>query len=193
MLEGSENLVYHSSSTEGLERLEPKKSTHDKVWVYATKDIPTSAMFIGRNYDLICQVGVYDGKPGLYERFEGALEYAYADQAGSIYVLNGKTFEDGKTSWEAEVVSEVSVDVLREISVENALDFLLKLEKEGKLKIYKYPNIPEGRPGDKSDLVDRVIQWVDNAESQVLKDVRRFHSDIIKDIRGPLKKKGIII
>jgi hypothetical protein len=193
MLDNSEDFVYHSSSNSGLDRLKPRKSTHKEMWVYGTKDIPTSAMFIGRNYDLICQVGVYEGKPGLYERFEGALEYAYADQAGSIYVLSGETFQEGKTSWKSEVVSEVPVNILKEIPVENALDFLLELEREGKLTIYRYPNIPEGRPKDKGDLVERVIQWVDDPESQVLKDVKRFHKDLLEDIREPLRKKGVII
>jgi len=98
--------VYHSSKTQGLKIIEPHFSTHNKRWVYATKNIATSAMFLGDNDDFICQI--YHGENGIplmCERFEGAFDLAYKNKAGSIYVLNGKNFKEGQTTWPDDMVS----------------------------------------------------------------------------------------
>lgn len=171
------NPVYHSSSTKGLRKLEPRISTHKQPWVYATKDLATSAMFIGRNYDLICQIGV-DRKPYIYERFEGALEYGFANQSGSIYMLDGSLFKEGKTSFSAEVVSEVPVDVIDEIPVDNVLDFLFQLEREGKLAIYRYPNTPDGLTNDKEDVIERVVSWTSGPDSPVIEMALKLNFEI---------------
>lgn len=188
------NNVYHSSRVKGLKKIEPRISTHKQPWVYATKDLATSAMFIGRNYDLICQTGVdRNGKPYIYERFPNALEYGFKNQTGSIYVLDGSSFKSDKTSWSAEVVSEVSVDVLKEISIDNALGYLFQLEKEGKLTIYRYPNTPDGIIKNKEDVIDKVVNWTSKSDSPILDDVRKFHPDILEEVRKRLKAKGIVI
>src|SRR3989344_3841888 len=95
--------VYHASNTKGLKRLEPRESTHQKPWVYATKEIATSVMFLGDNFDFICQTDLNRGIPEITEQFEGALEHAYKDKSGVIYKLPTDTFEEGKTSWSGEV------------------------------------------------------------------------------------------
>ncbi|MBD3329274.1 hypothetical protein GF357_02155 [Candidatus Dojkabacteria bacterium] len=183
--------VYHSSHIKGLKKLEPKESTHGEKWVYATKDIPTSAMFIGKNYDLINQIGTWKGVPSIYERFKGALKYAYKGQSGSIYVLDGKTFEEGKTSWSAEVISTQPVEVIEEIHIEDAYEYLQKLHNEGKIKIYEYPNTPRGGLENKEDIIKRVVEWTKSADSPILDDVRKFHSDVYEEICKRLEGKGI--
>ncbi len=57
----NQEFVYHASKAKGLKKLEPRKSTHKKPWVYATKDITTSAMFLGDNYDFIVQTHLNKG------------------------------------------------------------------------------------------------------------------------------------
>ena len=47
--------VYHSSKVRGLKVLEPRPSTHKTPFVYTTKDIATTAMYLGDNFDFICQ------------------------------------------------------------------------------------------------------------------------------------------
>lgn len=108
-----ENVVFHASKTEGLKTLEPREGTHKKKWVYATRDIAFSAMFLGENFDFVCQTGTENGKPCIYEQFQGALELAYAGQKGVIYTLDGKHFKSGQTSWSGEVVSEKAALVLK--------------------------------------------------------------------------------
>lgn len=188
------NIVYHSSREKGLKKLEPYVKTYKEPRVYATKNLATSALFVGKNYDLICQIGVgEDSKPYVYERFPKALEYAFENQSGSIYVLDGSSFEGGKTFWVGEVVSEVPVEVLKEINIDNSLEYLFKLEKEGKLSIYRYPNTPDGKIKDKEDIIERVFDWVSGPDSPVLEDVRRFHPDILEEVRERLMMKGVEI
>lgn len=92
----NQEYVYHASKGRGLKVLEPKLSTHKVLWVYATKDIVTAALFLGHNFDFICQVGALGERPFIWERFEGAFDLAYKDKKGSIYYLKPDTFKEGK-------------------------------------------------------------------------------------------------
>lgn len=185
------NLVFHASSQRGLKVIEPKESTHKKAWVYATKDISTSALFMGNNFDFICQTGIESGKPYIFERFAGALDLAYKDKRGSIYKLNGTNFKAGHTSWSAELVSERPENVIEEISISDVLKFLYQLEMKGKLKIYQYPKTPTHVPNDKSDLVKKAVQWTIDFGNKTLDDVKKYHPDILNRVLEELKKKNV--
>jgi len=178
----NEKIVYHASKTHGLITLQPKESTHRQKWLYATKNIATSAMFLGKNFDFICQTGTENGKPYVYEQFKGALEHAYTGQTGSIYKLDGKNFKSGRTSWSAEVVSETAVSVLEEINIKDSLKFLFDLQKEDKLKIYRYPNRPKNAPKDKSDIINKAAQWTIDLGENVLEQVKKYHPDILPKV-----------
>lgn len=184
--------VYHCSLKSGLKKLTPKPSTHKTPWVYATKDIAISAMFLGDNGDFICQTGIYNGIPQIYERFKGAFDYAYNNKKGSIYVLDGKNFKEGMTTWSAEVVSEFEEQVLEEIAVENVEQFLLKLQKEGKLKIYFYPEVPPYAPKDKSDVIERAVKWTKDFGEHTLGQIEKFHPDILDKVIEALKEQDYV-
>jgi len=181
------DFVYHASKNRGLKIIKPRESTHKQRWVYATKDIITSAMFLGNNSDFICQTGVENGKPCIYEQFKGALEHAYAGQQGSIYKVDGKNFKSDQTSWSAEVVSDKAQVVLEEIKIEDSLKFLLKLEKEDKLKIYKYPNKPPHAPKDKGDIIKKAVQWTFDFGESTLDQVKKYHPDVLPEVLKRLK------
>ncbi|MDD4381770.1 MAG: hypothetical protein PHE21_00265 [Candidatus Dojkabacteria bacterium] len=66
----NQEYVYHSSKVSGLKVLEPRSSTHKTPWVYATKDIATTAMYLEDNFDFICQTGFSKDKPYIWERFK---------------------------------------------------------------------------------------------------------------------------
>lgn len=139
-------------------------------------------MFLGNNFDFMCQAGIDRGKPYIYEQFEGALEHAYAGQKGSIYKLDGNSFKDGQTSWSAEVVSEKAEPGIEEISVEDSLKFLFDLEKEGRLKIYRYPDRPKNRPKDKSDIINKAAQWTIELGESTLEQVKKYHPDVLPKV-----------
>ncbi len=181
--------VYHSSKISGLKVLEPKISTHKKPWVYATKDIATAAMFLGDNFDFICQTGL-EPIPFIWERFEGAFDLAYRNKAGSIYILDGTNFKEDQTSWSGDLVSEQEEKVKKEIVVDNVEEFLKKLAKEKKLNIYFYPDQPEDTPTDKSDIIERAVDWTINLGEETLDEVKKYHPDVLEKVLKQLHDKG---
>lgn len=74
--------------------------------------------------------------------------------SSSIYSLSDETFKDIYTGFE-EVVSEIGVDVVNEEYCENVYEGLLQAEREGLVKIYRYPNKPVGFKYDGSDILDK--------------------------------------
>jgi hypothetical protein len=174
--------VYHGSNISALKLIKPRKSTHRHEWVYATQELATSALFMGKHSDFICQIGIFNGSLYIFERFEGALKYAYQGYSGSIYKLSGENFKSGQTTWSAELVSDRNEPVLEEIMVEDALEFLIKLEKQGKFKIYRYPNKPECAPQDKSDLIEKAAKWTIEVGDSILDQVKKYHPDILEKV-----------
>ena len=131
-----ENFVYHSSKIQGLRVIEPHFGTHNKCWVYATKEIATAAMFLGDNDDLICQIySNKNGVPFICERFEGALDLAYKNKTGSIYP----------------------------------------------------PNV---QPSDKSDVIQRGIDWTINFGEDTLDEIEKYHPDVLPRVLNGLKEKN---
>jgi hypothetical protein len=153
--------VFHASSIHGLTSIEPRRSTHGKSWVYATNEIGVVAAYLGRWSDLDFNQSIDDNNiPVLVERYPGALVKAYKNQSGSIYLLPNEIFSSGKTSFSGEVVSDKSSPVIGEIIIKDAYEFLLDLQRQGKIQIYLYPNRPSFIPKDDSDLIRKVIDSI---------------------------------
>ena len=150
-------MVYHGSKEHGLKRLEPRKSTHG-VYVYATPEKVLALHFSGRcGDDLTYEIGHFgpdkNGPWELVENVPGAFEKMYSNRS-SIYSFSDETFKDIHTGFE-EVVSEEPVDVIEEEYCENVYEGLLKAEREGLIKIYRYPNKPEGLKKDGTYILDK--------------------------------------
>ncbi len=150
-------IVYHGSKEHGLKRLEPRESTHG-VYVYATPEKFLALHFSGRcGDDLTYDIGHFDAdKTGpwqLVENIPGAFEKMYSNSS-SLYSFSDETFKDINTGFN-EVVSEVGVDVINEEYCENVYEGILEAEKEGLVKIYRYPNKPEGLKQDGSYILDK--------------------------------------
>ena len=150
-------MLYHGSREHGIRRLEPKKSTHG-VYVYATPKKILALIFSGRcGDDLTCDIGHFNtdknGPWELVENIPGAFEKMFSNSS-SIYSFSDDTFKDINTGFE-EVVSKVGVDVVDEEHYENVYEELLQAEKEGLIKIYRYPDKPVGFKQDGSDILDK--------------------------------------
>lgn len=150
-------IVYHGSKESGLKRLEPRKSTHG-THVYATPEKVLALHFSKRcGDDLVYDIGHFsvekDGPWELIENVPGAFDKMYSNSS-SIYTLPKETFKDLHTGF-CEIVSEVSVDVISEEYCNNVWEGILKAEKEGLIKIYRYPNKPTGFKHDGSDILDK--------------------------------------
>lgn len=90
--------------------------------------------------------------------------------SGYIYKLDASNFKSGQTGWSAEVVSDKDEEVVEVEYIENVYDELIKLNKEGLIKLYLYPDKPNRIPQDNSDLIPKVIKWQKNGF-----DVNRFY------------------
>ena len=148
-------IVYHGSKEHGIKRIEPRTSTHG-TYVYATPEKVLALNFSGRcGDDLTYDIGRLDnnGPWELVENIPGAFEKMFANSS-SIYSFSDETFKNIHTGFE-EVVSEVAVDVINEEFCENVYDALLEAEKEGLVKIYRYPNKPNWMKQDGSNILDK--------------------------------------
>lgn len=92
------------------------------------------------------------------------------DCSGYIYKLDATNFKSGQTSWTAELVSDKEEKVIETIYIENVYKELIKLNEEGLIKIYLYPERPNRIPNDNSDLIYKVIKWQKNGF-----DINKFY------------------
>ena len=114
-----------------------------------------------------------------FERYKNAFIEGFVGFSGSIYTPSGRNFQGNKTSWSAEVVSEYKEKVIEELQVEDTAQFLLNLEKQGKIKIYFFPNLPTGVPIDKSDIISRAVKWTIDFGEDTLDRLEKYHPDIL--------------
>lgn len=156
------NYVYHGSSISGLKSLKPSKSTHNKLWVYASKTREAAVIFISnKGSDLYYDLSSNNDLIELTERKEGMFENIF-NVSGSIYYLNPDNFIDNQTGWSMEVVSDKEVNIIKEEHIDNVYDEIIKLSNEGRIKLYLYPERPDRIPLDNNDLIPRVKRWEKN-------------------------------
>lgn len=150
--------LYHGSSQTGITRLEPHKSTHGN-FVYATPYKELAIIFSARCGD-DCTYALYrngENEPWIIiERIPEAFNTMF-NNSSSIYTLDDTTFKDIHTGF-AEVVSEVGVNTNSEEHFDSVYDAIKKLENEGKIQLYTYPDKPKDIPMDSSDLIDKQIR-----------------------------------
>ena len=149
--------LYHGSFIRGLKKLEPRNSTHGK-YVYATPTKELALHFSKRCGDDLTY-SLYRtnrNEPyNLVERIPYGFETMYSNSS-SLYTINDDGFKDVHTGFD-EVVSDKSVDVISEEYIENVYEEIQKLEKNGVVKLYHYPNKPKDIPQDNSDLIDKIL------------------------------------
>ena len=153
--------VYHGSSNRGLKRIEPHKSTHG-CYVYATPEKFLAIHFSKRCGDDLTYEIMRPDKDGkgpfiLVENIPGAFDKMYANES-SIYTLPADTFKDINTGFE-ELVSTEVVNVISEEYCENVYQAILNAEKDGLVKIYRYPNKPDYLKEDGSYILDKIRSY----------------------------------
>lgn len=163
-------IIYHGSSTRGLTRLEPHKSTHGN-YLYATKYKELAIIFSARCGD-DCTYALYrnnnDEPWTLVERIPEAFNTMFSNSA-SIYTLDDSTFKDINTGF-SELVSNVGVNTISEEYIENVYDKIKALEQNGLVKLYTYPNKPKEIPTDNSDLIDKEIRQNERENKSITRE-----------------------
>lgn len=84
------------------------------------------------------------------------------------------------------MVSPKPMVPLQEIRVEDAAEYLLGLEREGKLLIVRYPEKIAGIPVDDEDLVVRAVVWYRRFGPSVLRELRHYHPHLLERVEKAL-------
>lgn len=181
--------VYHSSGEKGLKKIESRVGTHKKKWVYATKDILTSAIFLAKWGDFQLAFGrVNNGLPTITERYKGAFDEVYDGKSGSVYKLKADNFMENMTSWDEEVVSEKSEEVIEETTINDIKKYLLDKEKGGELIINYYPE-RQGIPDDDQDLVEKAVLFSRiNNKNYTETLIKYHHLELVERYKELLEK-----
>lgn len=153
--------VYHGSSIPNLKIIKPNESSHMKSWIYACTSKAISTIFLSSvGNDLYYSLSG-DGVSfpvELVERKKGMLKEIF-NCSGYIYKLDASNFKSGQTGWSAEMVSDREEKVVDVTYVENVYNELIKLNDDGIIKLYLYPERPSRIPLDNSDLIFKIIRW----------------------------------
>ncbi len=181
------NIVYHGSDNGNLEIIRANISTHQKKCIYASENKVVAMLFMGKGMGDLDTVKLYDNEiPILVERREGLLEKIY-NKPGYIYVLDATTFNHYEYLWEPEVISfEKALKPIKKVYYDNILNALIKEERNGNIKIYRYPNRPNYIPLDNSDLIDRYIsfekQGIEHAVDNLLEVYPEFKDKVLEKL-----------
>lgn len=179
-------MLYHVSPTSGLKKLEPRKSTHGKAYVYAVENRVTGLLFGAKQDDFDLMIFTDEhGVPVVYECYPNALEHIYRGKTCSIYCIDGAGFQKGKTSWDAELVCEQTVPVLEELVVKDLYQRLLEEESNGSLELHRYTHDSAYKKKIAGHIVDRLIRFEIDLEHCEEKD-RRFatcYKEIVRALR----------
>ena len=154
---------YHCSTVSGLKVLEPRKpESFDKpARVYMTSLLPMALMYGVRNWEYTYG---YTKEKEIYfdEYFSDALKALYRGKPASLYICQPESMETTRIPNEA--VSDGPVKILEEIPIPDVYEALLEQERQGNLRIIRYPEQSE-----------RMLNWVRKTETEVIleKDMLR--------------------
>ena len=186
--------LYHVSHVADLKILKPRVSTHGKSYVYATKNL-TVALLFGSEKAMGDLDGIYGGgtercKPFFYEAFPGAFKRRFEDTSCYIYEVDPTDFEEGKTSYSAEVVSEKPVKVLNCTKVDNLYEKLLELSKQGEIDLRFYDkDDPKYVEMIEQHLKDRIVRFgiLEDKEAYRYKFCTWYYPHIIGELEEKVK------
>ena len=115
------------------------------------------------------------------ERKEGILDKWYSGVSGSLYSLSPSDFRRDESIGEHEFISSRPVRVVEETRVSDAKDFLVNLERQGKLRIIGYRDRRKMFPDD-SDLVKMCLNGLGKYGVEfTLKRIRELQPQIEKE------------
>lgn len=188
--------LYRGTKISGLKVMKPSLVNHKIPYVYATTDKIEAIIYSvkGGNFNYTNVYGYDDNNNRcLIERKENSLETIY-DTKGRYYILDDLTFEKHKELGvgDNEYVSTVSVNVIEEVEISNVWIYLKELERNGFLKIYRYPARPKTYPSDDEDLIEcATIMYLQTNDIVESFNILLYYHPELKD-RIEVKKKELI-
>jgi len=180
--------LYHISNVPNIEILQPKKSTHGIPYVYATSNLELGLLFgSSKSYgDFDGSYGIINGKPYFYEAYPNALKRRFENEICYIYEVAPDTFEKGKTSFRAEVVSSQPVKVLSCKKIDNLYLHLMSLIEKEKIIYKPYSESFEYAEMINKHIKDRLTSFniLKNKDSEVYKFCKEKFPKILKELES---------
>ena len=178
-----EGIVYHGSPRGDIKELKARRSTHQKLCIYATDNKAVALLFMGKGRgDLDTVISTRDGQLELVERRPGILKALY-DKEGFLYELDGKNFEHYDYLWSQEVISfKENLEPLCVVHIPNIMEAIEEEEKKGNVTVYRYPDRPEAVPLDNSDLIDKYIGFEKSGLKGALSDMLEVYPEFKREI-----------
>ena len=164
-MKGERNMLYHASQTPHIETLEPRTSNEGVPRIYFSDKRENVLVYLSNAVEKTCREDGFvhagkwqkwasygftaDGLLHITEYYENALSDTYAGVQGCLYSVEPSEaitrFEKIRNCFYAETPQRT---VACEI-VPDALDALLKAEREGKIVITRY-----------AELSERFLDWI---------------------------------
>lgn len=187
--------LYHGSPNKGIKELQPHQSTHGE-YVYATP-FEELAVFFAKCCGDDRVYSLYRNEKSdpwnLVELVPGALERMLSNEA-YLYTLSDETFVDLHTGF-SELCSSKTVPVLKEETIGNLYERVKKYEKEGKFKIYYYPDKPLDMRDYGDKLINDEIKMLNYHNVPVTKaafnNMIYLHPELIDKINEKLKELNV--
>lgn len=177
--------LYSGRSVQGLKKLEPKKSTYGKEYVYATEDYVIAAVFTRVGEGSICWRLSFldDGTISLQELIPNAFKCMY-DHPISIYKVSSENFKiEDIPSVMNEYESEVEVDVIEEEKYDSGLILINKLQKENRIKLISYD-----KDFDCTYLIKKQMKYYEDINVEITKNsfnnIIFYHPNLLPIIKN---------
>ena len=152
-------MFYHASAVPGITQLEPRVSNHGVPLVYFSRKRENVLVYLSNAVEKYCREtgfaydgpwekwGPYgfgkDGRQRLEEYWPNALEETYRGVAGYIYSAEEVVDSGFALQIPDAVASSEGVPVTGVEFVPDAYEAILQAEREGKITILRYENMPE--------------------------------------------------
>ena len=186
------DVLYHGSSKQNLGILNPKESGHKQQYVYVVSEEAFAAIFINRpGGSLVASFGrLKDGTPYFCERKKGIFEKNYTNKKGSIYLVNKSKFKNKANLWKEEFITKGPIKPIEEIKIEDLKKHLLKLEKEGKIKIILFKDRKKYFPKIDEEILETAKKLIEKyGFKKILPSLKKHQPKIIDLINNERNSK----
>lgn len=177
------NIVYHGSPIQGLDIINPNISTHNKSYVYATRNYILALIFSVKWDDFDILLSKENKKIVLRESYKDAFYKIFKNKSGSIYHLPDTTFKLNKTSFSSELVSIKSVKVLREDKIDDIYNTIMESKD---IILIKYSDNKEYQNFVQNHIKKRLVSWeiINQKDEDIEPRLWKYHGKLINELRG---------
>lgn len=181
-----------------IEELEPRSSTHGTPYVYAAKQKELSLLYGSSNShgDLDGKIRITpEGKPCFIEAYKGAFTERFKGRSCRLYEVDETNFQEGKTDFSAEVVSELPVKVESETTIKDIKVVLEEAIKNGEFELVTYEQAMANEEYYQmnSHIRNTIIESgiLDRPNSKSFKFCMKKFPDLMKQLLEE-KEKGVL-